>query len=173
MNNATIRSEHASKQTGREHRYQLRIEWTGNNGSGTPDYRSYRRDHTIVAGSKAPIPGSSDPAFRGDPTRYNPEELLVASLSACHMLWYLHCCSANRISVVEYRDDACGAMEEEANGSGFFKQVTLRPQVRIADESRGEKAMALHEEAHHMCFIARSVNFPVVVEPQLLTTPPL
>ncbi len=150
----------------KQHTYEVRLAWTGNDGEGTKSYKSYRRDHTVSVEGKPDIPASSDPNFRGDRTRYNPEELLVASLSACHMLWYLHLCSVNHITVVDYRDAAIGTMRENDDGSGEFIRVLLKSTVRI---SAGDKAKAieLHHEAHRLCFIARSVNFPVQVEPQI------
>lgn len=156
----------------KQHTYQVRIDWTGNDGTGTSDYCSYRRDHSIIApGKPASISGSSDPAFRGDAARYSPEELLVASLSSCHMLWYLHLCSTAGVVVLEYQDNAQGAMREEADGSGAFAGVELRPTVRIADAEKAAKALALHEVAHRMCFIARSVNFPVSVAAEIAAPP--
>jgi organic hydroperoxide reductase OsmC/OhrA len=149
-----------------EHNYSVTTNWTGTDGYGTRDYRSYRRDHVITSGLKPEIPGSSDPAFRGNPERYNPEELLVASLSSCHMLWYLHLCAVNNIIVTAYRDEAHGTMQEREDGGGEFTKVTLRPQVTIASGDRG-KAIELHHEAHRMCFIANSVKFPVEVEPNI------
>jgi organic hydroperoxide reductase OsmC/OhrA len=113
------------------HRYSVTVQWTGNTGSGTSGYRSYERRHEILAAEKPLIPGSSDPAFRGDPTRWNPEDLLVASLSACHELWYLHLCAEARIVVVAYIDHAEGVMEESAEGLGRFRSVTLRPEVTV------------------------------------------
>jgi organic hydroperoxide reductase OsmC/OhrA len=147
----------------KQHTYQLRVEWTGNDGEGTKTYRGYRRDHTIVAEGKPQIFGSSDPAFRGDRSRYNPEELLVAALSSCHMLSYLHLCAVNHVNVLEYLDAAQGTMQENADGSGQFVQVVLHPAVKISADSDREKAMALHHDAHKLCFIARSVNFEVEV----------
>ena len=104
----------------KKHLYKVRLDWTGNDGEGTKNYRSYRRDHEIVGGKKALIPGSSDPVFRGDPTRYSPEELLVGSVSSCHMLWYLHFCAVNGVVVVNYCDRAVGEMNENADGSGVY-----------------------------------------------------
>jgi len=150
----------------KEHRYHARVVWTGNKGFGTRDYRTYSRDHRIEAPGKPDIPGSSDPAFRGDAARWNPEELLVASLSACHKLWYLHLCSAAGIVVTGYEDDAEGTMAESADGGGRFTSVTLRPRIRLAGGADAEKAVALHHDAHGRCFIANSVNFPVTVEPR-------
>ena len=143
------------------HAYEAEVIWTGNLGTGTSGYKAYSRDHVIRAGSKPEIPGSSDPSFRGDATRYNPEDMLVASLSACHMLWYLHLCMANKIVVEDYRDHAVGTMVETADGGGHFESVTLRPRIIVA--AGGDLALAerLHEEAHAKCFIANSVNFPV------------
>ena len=146
----------------REHHYRITTTWTGNLGAGTSDYRAYSRNHEIkILGKSAPLPGSSDPAFRGDPARYTPEELLVASLSACHMLWFLHLCADAGIVVTEYEDVASGAMSEHADGSGEFTMVILRPRAVITDSARIADAMALHPRAHEWCFIARSVNFPV------------
>jgi organic hydroperoxide reductase OsmC/OhrA len=149
------------------HKYEVSIDWTGNDGEGTATYKSYRRDHTITVAGKLPIQGSSDPSFRGDRTRYNPEELLVASLSACHMLGYLHLCAVNKVTVVDYQDAAIGEMEETPNGSGRFVRVELRPTIKISSGDRN-KALALHEEAHHLCFIANSVNFAVAVSPEVV-----
>jgi organic hydroperoxide reductase OsmC/OhrA len=144
------------------HRYAVTVEWTGNTGTGTSGHRNYGRQHEISAGTEKPrIPGSSDPAFRGDPARWNPEELLVASLSACHKLWYLHLCANAGIVVVDYVDCAEGIMEETADGSGRFQSVTLGPKVTAASGCDIAKARELHNLAHTMCFIANSVNFPV------------
>lgn len=151
----------------REHRYAVTVDWTGNLGSGTSDYRAFDRRHEILADGKPPIPASSDPAFRGDPARYNPEDLLVASLSACHMLWYLHLCAVGGIVVTAYRDRAEGVMEETADGGGRFTRVTLRPAITVRPGADLDKARALHHEAHAKCFIANSVNFPVDCAPDI------
>jgi organic hydroperoxide reductase OsmC/OhrA len=152
----------------KRHNYEIRLDWTGNSGEGTRTYRGYRRDHTITGAGKPQLAGSSDPAFRGDPSRYNPEELLVASLSACHMLSYLHVCAVNGVVVTDYTDDAVGTMEETADGGGAFTEVTLRPTVTIAAGSGEEKAKSLHEEAQRLCFIANSVKFPVRHEARII-----
>lgn len=146
----------------KQHHYAVNVSWTGNLGTGTASYRGYSRDHVIQAEGKTPIPGSSDPAFRGDPARWNPEDLLVASLSACHKLWYLGLCAEAGIVVLAYEDDAEGEMVEEPSGAGQFSSVTLRPRVTLAAGSDLDKARELHHLAHQKCFIARSVNFPVV-----------
>jgi organic hydroperoxide reductase OsmC/OhrA len=151
----------------KQHTYVCEIEWTGNDGQGTKTYTSYRRDHVIRASGKPEISGSSDPAFRGDKTCYNPEELLVASLSSCHMLSYLHLCAVKKITVLEYSDTAEGLLRENQDGSGEFVSVTLNPQVRIAEEERQDDALDLHHKAHSLCFIARSVNFDVQVVPKV------
>ncbi|MBN9242283.1 MAG: OsmC family protein [Mesorhizobium sp.] len=152
---------------GRTHRYPVRITWTGNRGTGTSSFRDYGRDHEIAADGKASIGGSSDPSFRGDPARWNPEELLVASLSACHQLWYLGLCAQAGIVVVAYEDRAEGVMTEEPGGAGQFVSVTLRPRITLAPGSDAALAMSLHHEAHEKCFIARSVNFAVSCEPAI------
>lgn len=148
------------------HTYGANVHWASGPGKGTSSYANYSRDHTIGADGKPNILASSDPAFRGDPLRYNPEELLVASLSSCHMLWYLHLCAVNGITVINYSDRAYGEMEE-TGGAGQFRSVDLRPIVTILDQARRTRALRLHHEAHQMCFIARSVNFPVNVSPTI------
>ena len=145
----------------KEHRYKVQVIWTGNEGTGTASYRGYSRSHRIEGVDKATIEGSSDPSFRGDPTRWNPEELLLASLSACHKLWYLGLCAEAGVTVEAYEDEAEGTMVEEPGGAGQFVSVMLRPRVILRVGSDKLKAEALHALAHSMCFIARSVNFPV------------
>ena len=150
---------------GKEHLYSLTVTWTGNKGEGTKDYRSYNRDHLIFSEGKPEISGSSDPVFRGDKTKYNPEDLLVASLSACHLLSYLHVCAVAGVIVVDYSDQASGTMVETPDGGGHFTEVTLHPVVTVSDESMIEKANSLHEKAASLCFIASSCNFPVHHDP--------
>ena len=149
----------------KHHHYESTVRWTGNTGTGTSTYRAYSRNHEIVASGKPTIPASSDPAFSGDASRYNPEELLVASLSACHMLWYLHLCAVNKVVVLDYEDRAGGIMEETGDGGGRFLEVTLRPRITVTAASELETAKRLHHDAHEKCFIANSVNFPVGCEP--------
>jgi organic hydroperoxide reductase OsmC/OhrA len=147
------------------HEDTIRIIWTGNQGVGTKDYKAYERSHTISIEGKPEILGSSDAAFRGDKTKHSPEELFVSTLSTCHMLWYLHLCAVNNVVVTDYTDNAAGVMEEVADGSGRFTKVILKPEVIVLEKHMVEKANALHAEAHRMCFIANSVNFPVSHEP--------
>ena len=149
----------------KHHTYRARIAWTGNEGTGTSSYRGYSRAHEITAPGKPAIPGSSDPSFRGDATRWNPEELLLASASACHKLWYLGLCAQAGIVVVAYEDDAEGVMVEEASGAGQFISMTLRPKVTLAAGADLHAVEHLHHRAHEMCFIARSLNFPITIEP--------
>lgn len=150
----------------KSHKFEVQTTWTGNLGSGTSDYRKYKRDHEITGpGKAAVISGSSAPAFRGDASRYNPEELLIAALSTCHMLWVLHLCADAGIVVTSYSDLASGIMSANADGSGQFTEVLLQPRMVIGDSKRIDEASALHAKAHKLCFIARSVNFPVRHEP--------
>ena len=150
------------------HHYAVVVEWTGNTGTGTSAYRNYERRHEISAGTRKPaIPGSSDPVFRGDASRWNPEELLVAALSACHKLWYLHLCAEAGIAVLSYVDHAEGEMEETPDGSGRFTRVTLRPRITVAADSDMGLAREIHHAAHTKCFIANSVNFPVQHAPEI------
>jgi len=144
----------------RQHRYELAVRWSGD----TSSYTSYSRNHEVSGKGKPPIPASSDAAFRGDRARYNPEEMLVASLATCHMLWYLHLCAESGVIVTTYEDSPAGLMREDPDGSGVFTEVLLRPIVTIAKGSE-QDAIRLHDRAHDLCFIARSVNFPVRHEP--------
>ncbi len=148
-------------------RYQVDVLWTGNSGSGTYSYRGYERSHSVQVKGKPVIYGSSDPAFRGDAAKYNPEELLVASLSSCHMLWYLHLCAEAGIVVMEYVDHATGTMIERQDGSGYFEEVVLKPTVTVSEDKMMPLAKALHERAHKKCFIANSVNFRVLYQPDI------
>jgi organic hydroperoxide reductase OsmC/OhrA len=147
------------------HSYETTVTWTGNTGSGTSGYRDYERAHEVSAAGKPAIPGSSDPAFRGDPARWNPEELLVASVSECHMLSFLHRCAAAGVVVTSYRDQPIGTMTETEDGGGYFTEVVLRPEVGFAAPVQPARAAELHKRAHELCFIAHSVNFPVRCEP--------
>ena len=151
-----------------EHAYSIQVAWAGNLGQGTSSYRAYARAHEIAAVGKPAILGSSDPAFRGDRTRYNPEELLVASLAACHMLWYLHLAAEAGVVVVAYADQARGVMVENAAGGGRFTSVVLLPRVTILPGADPALAAHLHTRAHELCFIANSVNFPVTCEPTIV-----
>ena len=151
--------------TDHPHHYRVDVEWTGNRGTGTDGYRNYGREHVIRIEGKPDIAGSSDPAFRGDAGRHNPEEMLVAALSTCHMLAYLHVATLAGVVVTAYTDAAEGTMVTEGNG-GHFTEVVLRPVVTITAVSDSAKAAAAHEGAHHGCFIAASVNFPVRCEPR-------
>lgn len=150
----------------KQHHYNMNITWTGNNGTGTSAYRDYERSYTVSVKNKTPIQGSSDPAFRGDNTKYNPEELLLAALSSCHMLSYLHLCASAGVIVVEYSDNCTGIMIQSADGKGRFETVTLNPKVIVSDASMIQRANDLHKKASEFCFIANSVNFPVLHESQ-------
>jgi organic hydroperoxide reductase OsmC/OhrA len=149
----------------RTHRYHVDTAWTGNRGEGTTSYRAYDRASEARGDGKPPIPGSSDPAFRGDPERWNSEELLVVALSQCHMLWYLHLAALAGVVVVDYTDSADGTMLEGDDGGGRFTEVVLRPVVTVASADMADKAASLHGRANELCFIANSVNFPVRHEP--------
>lgn len=153
------------------HSYSTNVVWTGNRGTGTSSYRAYDRGHEIRAAGKPPLFCSADPKFLGDRARYNPEELLVAALSSCHMLWYLHLAADNGIVVTDYRDDANGVMVETAGGGGRFTEVTLRPIVTAREPVDRALAERLHERAHHLCYIASSVSFPVGCRPTLVVVP--
>jgi organic hydroperoxide reductase OsmC/OhrA len=149
----------------RRHEYDVSVEWTGNLGTGTDSYRTYSRSHRVHAPGKPDLAGSSDPAFRGDGQRWSPEELLVVALSQCHMLWYLHLAATAGVIVTGYDDRPHGTMVEQSDGAGRFVEVLLRPEITVTDPSMVERANRLHTDAHAMCFVARSVNFPVRHEP--------
>ena len=148
-----------------EHLFRLALQWTGNCGQGTINYRAYERAYQVQAEGKPLIYGSSDPAFRGDAAKYNPEELLVAAISSCHMLWYLHLCADAGVIVVAYSDRPVGKMQVAQNGSGRFVEVILKPEIAIASENKLQLATELHHQAHEFCFIANSVNFPIECQP--------
>jgi organic hydroperoxide reductase OsmC/OhrA len=143
------------------HKYSMLLVWTGNKGEGTATYRGYDRSFTVSIDNKEDFKGSSDPKFRGDPTKYNPEEMLVAALSSCHMLFYLHLCADNGIVATEYKDAAVGTMHETKEGGGFFTEVVLNITLKITDISKKSLAEKLNHNANQLCFIAASVNFPV------------
>ena len=145
----------------REHGYTSRIEWTGNRGTGTATYRGYDRTWNIVTPGKPVVPCSNDPLLGGDAALPNPEDLLLSSLSACHMLWYLHLASTAGIVVLAYVDTPQGIGETLPDGAGRFLRATLRPEITLANAADQARADALHHEVHRYCFIARSVNFPV------------
>ncbi|ASO19827.1 organic hydroperoxide reductase OsmC/OhrA [Actinoalloteichus hoggarensis] len=145
----------------REHHYEVTVSWRGNTGTGTSGYRSYERSHDLASAGLPIIEGSADPAFVGDASRWNPEQLLLGALSQCHMLSYLALCSLGRVVVVAYEDSARGLLHESARTRGRFTEVILAPLVTVASESMVTEATALHRRAHEVCFIANSVNFPV------------
>lgn len=152
--------------SGRQHSYRVSVTWTGNRGDGTASYRGYGRTNEVRADGRPPIPGSSDPAFRGEPDRWNPEQLLVAALAQCHLLWFLHLAAEAGVVVTGYADDPVGTMVTDDTGGGRFTEVVLRPRVEVAEPAMVEGAQRLHERANRLCFIASSVAFPVRHEPQ-------
>jgi organic hydroperoxide reductase OsmC/OhrA len=155
------------------HRYQVRLDWTGNRGTGTSGYADYDRRHEVRSAGKPPIAGSSEPSFRGEADRWNPEELLVVSLSQCHLLWFLHLAADAGVVVTGYTDEASGTMRLNPDGSGQFTEVVLRPRVLVASAEMVEPAQRLHERVHSLCFIARSVNFLVRTEPVAVAGEPV
>jgi organic hydroperoxide reductase OsmC/OhrA len=153
--------------SGATHHYEITVEWTSNRGEGTVGYRAYARDHEVTADRRPAIAGSSDRAFRGSPERWDPERLLVAALSQCHMLSYLHLCAEAGVVVVRYTDRAEGTMRQTPDGGGHFIEVMLRPLVTVSEKSMVSAARELHGRAYELCFIASSVNFPVRHDPSV------
>ena len=153
----------------KEHAYTATVRWMGNQGEGTTNYKAYTRDYDIICDGKPVIKGSADPGYLGNAARHNPEDMLLASLSACHMLWYLHLCAVSKVVVTHYEDLAEGVMETNPDGSGAFTSATLKPRITITRESDAAMAEALHEKANAMCFIAQSVNFPIAHEAEIMS----
>jgi len=164
------------------HSYTVNVSWTGAGETGTSSYTAYSRDHEVVITGRPVVLGSADPAFRGDPSRYSPEQLFVAALSECHMLWFLHQAANDGLVVVGYGDEAVGTMRVESAGAGQFTDVVLHPRVTVrvpgADDDSDDlddrpvtdaRLLTVHQRAHDHCFLARSVNFPVLLEPTRFT----
>ena len=151
----------------KQHNYKLTTVWTGNTGNGTSNYRAYERSLTISAVNKADILATSDTAFNSDKTKHNPEELLLAAISSCHMLWYLHLCSEAGVTVLNYTDNAAATMVETEDGGGHFTEVLLSPMIIIREESKIGKAYELHQKANKLCYIANSCNFPIHHKPAI------
>jgi organic hydroperoxide reductase OsmC/OhrA len=147
------------------HHYKINVKWTGNKGTGTSKYDAYERSHVLNIDGKKTIECSSDAPFRGDVHFHNPEDMLLYSLSACHMLWYLHLCADAGIMVIEYTDNAEGTLTMVKDGASKFTEATLHPTIKITDASQIEKAISLHHEAHKKCFIANSCNFEMKHKP--------
>lgn len=149
------------------HTYDLTITWTGNRGAGTTGIKDYDRDHTVDADGPPTILGTSEPSFLGDPARWNPEQLFVASISQCHMLWYLGLCASTGVVVQEYVDHAVGTLTNERGEVARFTEVVLRPRIVVESPDMIDKAIALHDQAHEKCFIAQSVSCDVRHEPEV------
>ena len=156
--------------SGKTHTYLATVAWTGAADGPTTDYESYSREYDIRIDGKTDLAGSSDPNYRGDAARHNPEDLMVGAVSSCHMLWYLHLCAVKGVKVTGYEDAAEGTMVE-APGNGRFTEIVLKPVVTITADSDPERARALHDRAHKECFIANSVNFPVRCDPDIRVAP--
>ncbi|MGN6183196.1 MAG: OsmC family protein [Thermoanaerobaculia bacterium] len=149
------------RMTNTEHHYSTTIEWNGNRGTGTQTYAGYGREHVATIDAKPDLALSSDPAFRGDATKHNPEDLLLMAAASCHMLSYLAVCAKRGINVISYRDRATGTLQLDARGGGKFSEIVLHPEVVVADTSQIERAIELHDEAHALCFIANSISAPI------------
>lgn len=156
-----LSSAHPAGRTG----YAAHLRWTGNLGHGTADYIGYDRGYRIRIAGKPDLAGTADPAFRGEADKHNPEELFLASLAACHMLFYLSLCARNGVRVVGYEDHARGTLLLDARGGGRFEAITLHPIVTIADGVHAARAVELHDTAHERCFIANSCSFRIGHEP--------
>ncbi|ADR21107.1 peroxiredoxin [Marivirga tractuosa] len=151
----------------KDHHYQSLLKWTGNTGKGTKSYTSYERSYDIIIENKPTLKGSADPGFRGDASLHNPEDVFLASISSCHMLWYLHLCAVNKITVIDYQDKASATMQEDSQGKGHFTGAILHPEVIILEKDKIELAESLHQKANEYCFIANSCNFPIQHDPTI------
>lgn len=147
------------------HKFTAHLTWNGNRGDGTSNYRTYGREYHVAIDGKSDLSGSAAKEFRGDDALHNPEDLFLAAISACHLLTYLALCARNEISVLTYEDRATGTLRLDARGGGKFDEVTLHPSVEIAAGGDLERAIALHKEAHELCFIANSCSVPIGHEP--------
>lgn len=156
-----------STTTGTRHDYTARITWTGNQGEGTSSYTGYGREYLIAIPGKPELAASADPVFHGAADRHNPEDLFLASISACHMLFYLSLCARKGLRVLAYEDAAEGIMTVYPGGGGRFEEITLRPAVVVAPDGDIEAARQLHETAHELCFIANSCSVPIRIEPAI------
>ncbi len=150
------------------HEYRATIRWTGNTGTGTQSYKSYERHWELASEGKQAIQCSNDPLLGGDENKYNPEDMLISALSSCHMLWYLHLCAIAGVVVTSYEDTPVAIGKVEPSGAGRFIAITLRPKIQISGTSDAQKAVDIHKQVHEYCFIARSVNFPVKIEPRIM-----
>lgn len=148
----------------REHEYASRIIWTGNTGEGNRTYRGYMRTWDLSAPGKPTVACSNDPLLGGDASKYNPEDMLLSALSACHMLWYLHLASDAGVVVHGYQDDPVGIGETSPDGAGRFIRAVLRPTIELEEGCDTARADRIHDEIHKFCFIARSVSFPISCE---------
>lgn len=155
----------------RELQYELTLTWTGNTGSGTSGVRDFSRSHAVEVPGKPTLHMSADIPFRGDADRWNPEELLLAALSGCHMLSYLWLAAQNGVVVAAYTDHPSATLTLHRDGGGEMESATLQPAVTVLDERHRELALNMHEEAARLCFIARSVNFPVRHQPSVTVAP--
>lgn len=155
----------------KKHEFTTQVTWTGNKGNGSIAYEAYGRDYRVEAKGKQPIDLSADALFRGDAEKYNPEDMLLASLSACHMLWYLHLCADAGVVVMNYVDHVSGILEFGGERAGKFTEVTLKPRIGITSGSDKNKAEQLHHKAHEKCFIANSCNFEIKIEPEFWVLP--
>ena len=153
------------------HEYQARLVWDGNTGAGTRSYSTYGREYHIAIAGKPDLRGTADPAFRGKPHLHNPEDLFLASVSACHMLTYLALCARQGVNVLSYEDDATGTLVTDRAGGGVFSEIILRPAVVVAEEESRSTAETLHDAAHEHCFIASSCRVPIHCRPTVSVHP--
>lgn len=153
----------------KRHTYKTQLIWDGNLGEGTSTYQGYGRQHRILVDGKPELRASADPMFRGDAATHNPEDLLLAAVSSCHMLSYLALCARASINVLDYHDEATGDLVFDGRGGGKFEEITLHPVVTVANPDDRGRALALHEKAHELCFIANSCSVPIHHQAEIRT----
>ncbi len=135
--------------------FKVQAKWSSKNAL---DVSINGKTHQVFIDDKSPLTVSAAKAFKGDETKYNPEDLLLSALASCHMMSYFYVCAQNGIELIDYKDEAVGVLELKADGSGAFTSVVLNPVVTISKSEMIDKAVSLHKEAHSICFIAHPCN---------------
>ena len=148
------------------HLFKVALNWIKKEPQTDSSTRIYTKSHHISIEGKPDLEVSAAKAFKGDPNLYNPEDLLLSSLTSCHMMSYLYCCMQYKIEVISYQDHSEATLQVNPDGSGKIVKVDLFPEIIISNSSQIELALSLHKKANELCFIANSCNFPVYHHPK-------